>query len=252
MPKTSKRAGWKKGSYKKRGSYSKAGYRAYGAQRGFNPRRDMILAAPGVGVGRCMETKLRTCIFAQCQANMATGVFTGSLNIGSCFNPFGTIAAIQPALFDQWAVMFARYMVKSAELRIRICGSGGTSGTSLAGTPLGVPWVAASYPTTTLTPVAADFQAAASQPFAKQTRGYGCTPIAPMVHKLDAAYILGRTVPCIPEDNGALVGANPASGENMVVQLFINCAVLAQPYYTVELDLVQTVWFDQRIQVDTE
>ena len=119
--------------------------------------RTRALAAPSVGLGASATTVLRTSFFYNATA-AATGIWTGYLKPGSCFDPTGDLAAVQPQMFDQFAAMYSRYKVNSAICRIKITGAS-------AGTPTTV-WVAAAYPAVDATALTT-YQAAASQQFAK-------------------------------------------------------------------------------------
>ena len=80
--------------------------------------RSSVLSRPNVGLGRSVSTRLRTCIFYN--ANDNGQGFVVQLYPGSCFNPMGSAAAIQPVLYDQWKAMFARYVVTGATVKITV------------------------------------------------------------------------------------------------------------------------------------
>ena len=83
------------------------------------------------------------------------------LKPGSCFDPTGDLAAIQPQMFDQFAAIYSRYKVNSAVVRVKVTGQEGSGGTV---------WVGAIYPAVDSTALTT-YQAAASQQYAKTTSG---------------------------------------------------------------------------------
>jgi len=199
-----------------------------------------VWLSPNVGVGRSVSTRLRTSFFYNYTCD-AAGVFTGYLNPGSCFDPTGSLATIQPAGFDQWAAFFARYLVTGATVRIEFRGSQAGGATPAA------PFVCAAYPST-VTTVPATYQGASSQPYAK-TGTFNNFEKHVMLFKLSTQKIVGSRLPPVAEDDGALVGANPTTGQNMILPMFIQYYTGAAATGVLKIDIIQDVTFDQRIQV---
>lgn len=202
-----------------------------------------VIVAPGVGLGQACKTVLKTEFFANVAA-AASGVYTGFLKPGSCFDPCGDIAAIQPALYDQWAATYGRYVVEKAYVKIEFTQQS-------AGTPPNYTFVAAAYPTINSTALGT-YQAAASQAFAKSIMvgaiGDNTTSNS-LVFRLDHAKVLGRKGMVTAEDNGALTGADPATGQYMVLPLFIQFVNAIAGSVTIRVIIYQTVHFDRRINV---
>jgi len=197
--------------------------------------------APSVGLGRSLRTKLKLSWYANVTPNAGTGIFTGYVYPGSCFDPTGDITTHQAPMFDQLKLIYARYLVTGATLKIS-AQRGAEAAVSQAG------FVIAAYPSTVTTPVAT-FQDAASRPYG-QSKLYGNgSEAVNMYFKMDAQKIVGSRLPVIAEDCGALISSNPATGQNIVVPIFIqNFTVSAAPV-TLHFTLVQDVIFDQMINV---
>lgn len=87
----------------------------------YKPRARTVFR-PDVGIGRSLFTKLRTTFYANV-THAASGIFTGFLNPGSCFDPTGDLATIQPAGYDQLAALYARYLVIGATIDIEVIAS---------------------------------------------------------------------------------------------------------------------------------
>jgi len=234
MPKTKKSWSKKHHAYKKSTSWLTK----------YKPRAS-VLYRPDVGLGRSVATRLKTVIFA----NVTPGGFYNNVyNLlpGSAYNPLGDLSAIQPAAFDQWKALFARYLVTGAvvtvEATVQITGAGvgGTNG------------VLAGYPSTVVGPTAstATFQGFASQPYAQSANVIPFFKPGRIHFKLSAQQIIGRRTPVNAEDNGALVSASPTTGENMVLPIFLQPVLGAVlPVTTLMITIIQDVVFDQRIQV---
>jgi len=174
----------------------------------------------------------------------ASGVFTGYLNPGSCFDPCGDLSDIQPVGFDQLKAIYARYLVTGAYVEIEATPYEGF--TSVSNTL--VPWVLAAYPST-LSTALATYQGAASQPYSKEFLLSNNGESKKMIFKLNTQKIIGSRLPVIAEDCGALVTASPATGQNIVLPIFAQAAVAAALRITFRIRIVQDVIFDQRIQV---
>ena len=229
MPKTSKK------SYKKRSSSSKSWLTKYVLVLG------PLIQGPLV-FSRSLKTTLKTTFFANV-THAATGVFTGYLNPGSCFDPAGDIAAMQPSMYDQLAALYARYLVTDAEVYLEFLPS--VLDSSGAGSPNSV---AAAYPSTVTTALAT-YQGAASQSYS-QSGAYG-NAIRPlkMKFKLNTQKIVGSRLPVIAEDCGALVGASPTTGQNMILPIFLQHSNAAGGGMTlIRCTIIQHVIFDQKIQ----
>lgn len=209
--------------------------------------RDTVLYHPNVGIGRSVSTRLRTEAFIQIVPVNAGYVM--NFLPGSAYNPLGAASAIQPASYDQWKVLFARYVVTGATVKIEAYQSG--PGVSPSGLWMGI---MAAYPSTILGPAVATagatYQGFASQPYAQTGAISACGPIAKMKFRLSAQKIVGSRLPVIAEDQGALISASPTTGENMVLPFF--CQAVNgdnSSIYTLKVSIVQDVTFDQRIQV---
>ena len=202
-----------------------------------------MLSRPNVGLGRSVSTRLRTCIFYN--ANDNGQGFVVQLYPGSCFNPMGSAAAIQPVLYDQWKAMFARYVVTGATVKITVTPQVEQNAVSSV-----VSGVCAAYPSTVDGPASgtATFQGYASQAYAQSRQIIPSAPAAEMFFKLSAQKILGSRLPVLAEDHGGLVGASPATGQFMTLPLFVQSSNGAAATYTIKIDMVQDVTFDQRIQ----
>lgn len=207
--------------------------------------RTYALAAPSVGLGNSATTVLRTSFFANVTANVGTGIFTGFLKPGSCFDPCGDIAAIQPQMFDQFAAAYNRYKVNSCVIRMKITGTT-NPGAAYA-------WVAAAYPAVDSTALTT-YQAAASQQYAKTVSGAfqinGAAPVGTgaegqrMSFKLNHNAIVGAS--SATWDIGALVTADPTTLQYMVLPLFIQATANTNAQFLLEIDMFQNVTFSQK------
>lgn len=208
------------------------------------PGRSTAVASisKGVGVGLSTNTILRTSFFANVTGTAGTGVFTGFLKPGSCFDPCGDLAAIQPQMFDQFAAMYSRYLVNSCVVRMKITGSLGTT-----------VWVAAAYPSVDSTALST-YQAAASQQYAKTTSGafqglQASTSLAGAEGKylsfnLDHNKIVGAKSDTW--DIGAPVTADPTTGQFMVLPIFLQGNASGAHTWVLEIDMWQNVTFSQK------
>lgn len=201
------------------------------------------IAAPSVGLGQSARTVLKTVFFANVTPSATNGVFTGYLQPGSCKDPCGDLTNIQPALFDQWQTMYARYVVEKAWVKLEFANQSSSS-TSVHG------FVVAAYPSVNATPVNA-YQGAASQPFAKTLLHgpFDNSSSSSMTFKLDHAKVLGRKGPVTAEDNGALTSSDPYPGSYMVLPLFIQNSANVADVILIRVTMYQTVFFDKRINV---
>lgn len=200
-----------------------------------------------MGLGPSTKTVLRTSFFANCTA-AASGIFTGFLKPGSIFDPAGDQAAIQPALFDQFAAVYQRYKVDKCKIRMTVTGG-------ISGNTTNLTWVMASYPSIDSTALAT-YQGAASQPFAKTiSGGFQCLSAAVGVggepktvsHTLDHKAIIGTTVDAY--DSGALVTSDPTVNQFMVYPFFIQSNAAVAASFVIEVDMWQYVTFTQRKNV---
>lgn len=232
--------------------------RSYGKKRTFKRRagaswltryqpRAMAINRLAPGLGRSLKTKLKTVFFYN--AAHANGVlpswWSGVLNLGSCHDPCGSLANVQPAGYDQLKTLFARYLVTGATVKITFTGStldqNGISSTVC---------VAAAYPST-VTSVPSTFEGFASQPYAKSVT-YTNEESKTMYFKLNAQKVIGSRLPPNAEDSGALVNEDPAVGQNMILAIVCQGHIAASDpgFRTVlRIEIVQDVIFDQRIQV---
>lgn len=202
--------------------------------------RARTINAGAPGIGRSLKTKLITEFFYNIP--MASGYYNGYLNVGSCFDPCGDLATIQPAGFDQLSAMFARYLVTGGHVDIECRAT-----YSVAAMPTGYCVMAACYPSTVSTALTT-YQAAASQPYSK-TCSFNGVEKGNLRIKWDAQKIVGCTLPVTAEDHGALTNASPAVGQNVVVPIRMDAAPGATAVTSVvRVRIVQNVVFDQRIQ----
>lgn len=210
-------------------------------------RRTLALAAPSVGLGTSATTVLRTSFFANLTAAAGTGIATAFLKPGSCFDPCGDLAAIQPQMFDQFAAQYSRYKVNHATVRIKITGANGT-GASV--------WVGASYPAVDSTALTT-YQAAASQQYAKTTSGgfqliavaAGCGTEGKYLsfkHMKHDSIVGARSDTW---DIGAPVTADPTAGQFMVLPIFLQANANAAVTWVLEVDIWQNVTFAQKKNV---
>lgn len=206
--------------------------------------RTVAIARPAVGMGMSATTILRTSFFANVTATAGTGVFTGYLKPGSCFDPSGDIAAMQPQMFDQFAAMYNRYKVNSCKIRMKIFGNGAAA----ANIPS---WVAAAYPAIDSTPLAT-YQAAASQQYAKTTSGCFCitggvgvgTEGKYLTFDLNQDRVVG--VKSDAWDVGALVTSDPTALQYMLLPFFLQGSAAGSHTFTLEVDMWQNVTFSQK------
>jgi len=206
------------------------------------PSRTNALAAPSVGLGMSATTVLRTSFFYNA-TSAASGVWTGHLKPGSCFDPAGDITSIQPQMFDQFALQYGRYKVNSAVIRIKIPGAlGGASSYA---------WVAAAYPSVDPSALST-YQAAASQQYAKTVSGgyqqagsVGTgTEGQRMTFKLKNDAIVGSNTDTW--DSGALVTADPTNNQYAVLPIFLQASVANAVGFVLSIDIFQNVTFSQR------
>ena len=195
----------------------------------------------GVGVGLSTNTILRTSFFANCTATAGTGVFTGFLKPGSCFDPCGDQAAVQPQMFDQFAAMYSRYKVNSFTVRMKITGALGVQN---------YVWVAAAYPSVDSTALAT-YQAAASQQYAKTTSsGFMATTLGIgtegkyLSFKMKHDAVVGSKSDTW--DIGAPVTADPTAGQYAVLPFFIQGNGAGAHVWVIEVDIWQNVTFSQK------
>ena len=197
---------------------------------------------PSPGLGRSLFTKLKTEFFVNV-TGAASGIFTGFLNPGSCFDPCGDLAAIQPVMFDQFALLYARYLVVGGTVDIEastyLVGAGAPGAASGANIAI--------YPSTVSTALAT-YQGVASQPYSKTTTMIVGGPTKKLHLKFNTQQIVGSRLPVIAEDCGALVSASPATGQNVVVPIFIQYFQAAATTTMLRIRIIQDVVFDQKIQ----
>lgn len=192
------------------------------------------------------QTILRTSFFYNATAAAGTGVFTGFLKPGSCFDPTGDLAAIQPQMFDQFAAMYSRYKVNSCVVRIKITGANGATG--------GYVWVASAYPAVDSTALST-YQAASSQQYAKTTSGgFQTTTVGSALgvgaegkylsFKLNHNAVVGAKSDTW--DIGAPVTSDPTAGQYMVLPIFIQGNANTACTWVLEVDMWQNVTFSQK------
>lgn len=202
-----------------------------------------LVSAKGVGLAAGLKTQLKTTFFYNATA-AASGVWTGALKTGSCFDPCGTLANIQPAEYDQWCTLFGRYVVLGGSVKVTVLPKSILS-------PGGGNFVACMYPD--IDPTAkADYQAAASQDWSvKGIGGQGQPPVV-LYQRFSHAALLGKKGPVTSEDNGALYNSDPVANQFINHQLFLQWDVQQAYEFLVHVEIVQDVYFDRRITVDTE
>jgi len=213
------------------------------------PMRAYAMGAPRIGLGPSCKTILRTSFFANCTA-AASGIFTGFLSPGSCFDPSGDQSTIQPNTFDQFAAVYSRYKVDKAIVHMTVTGQNSSTGVGVGGS-----WHMAAYPSVSSTALTT-FQGAASQPGAKTISGSyqlssgnvgtGAEPKTVKFNLLHKA-ILGTAVDAY--DSGALVTADPTAGQFMVLPFFIQANTAVAATFVIEVDIWQYVTFLQRKNV---
>lgn len=196
--------------------------------------------APTVGLGRSLKTKLKTSWYANVTPFAGTGIFTGYVSPGSCFDPTGDITTHQPTFFDQLKLIYARYLVTGATVEVEALRQQPNGAASYG-------FLIAAYPTTVTTPLTT-FQDASSRPYA-QSRIVGGTDVAKMYFKMNTQKIVGSRLPVVAEDCGALVGANPAVGQSIQLPIFIQNAVPTDEKVILKFTMIQDVIFDQMINV---
>jgi len=210
------------------------------------PYDQTVIEHPSVGLGFSARTRLRTFFHAPV-VKSATGGWTGSINPFSCYDPMGTLGLNQPNLFDQWKLIFDRYMVISATVKITISTQG-----VVAANVLNDSNELIVYPANAAT-ATADMIDAASQPYAKtaifQTMGDPKSIKFYLNHKK----LLGLYGELEPALHGSVISASPAEMVRllMMVQSSITSGVTNNCHLSIEL--IQDVWFDDRnVKVDVE
>lgn len=209
--------------------------------------RSVAIATPPIaGLGLSTTTILRTSFFANVTATAGTGVFTGYLKPGSCFDPTGDIATMQPHLYDQFAAIYNRYKVNSCKIRIKVLGGSGANATT---------WVAAAYPAIDPTALTT-YQAAASQQYAKTTSGGFMITGAGTGMGGEGKYLSfdlnhNAVVGAKSDtwDIGALVTADPTALQYMVLPIFLQANQAGLSIFTLEIDMWQNVTFSQKKNV---
>lgn len=213
----------------------------------YKSTRTLAIAGRNVGLGTSALTVLRTSFFANVVASGTTGIWTGYLKPGSCFDPCGDIAAVQPQMFDQFAQAYSRYQVENYTIRLTVHGisGGGTAST----------YVVASYPALDNAALTT-YQGAASQQYAKTKSGgfqsisAGNAPGAAPVHlyfKFKHASIVGNKIDSY--HNGAAVTGDPVAEQFAYQPIFIQCNGNSAGSFMLEVDMFQTVRFTQKKNV---
>jgi len=235
------RKNFKKKSYKKRSWRRGRGTIAADREQRLIVNRRNAVFSRYDGIGRQFETKLKTVFFKDMQTD-ANGLYSGYLFPGSAFDPCGNQSDIQPAGYDQLKLLFARYVVKGADVRITFHQQNTMISSSLFG------YYACAYPST-VEAASVTFQGAASQPWAQSTYCSSTDQSKTLAWKLDAAAVVGRTTPVTAEDNGGLIAASPAIGQNITLPFFLNVVQEHIQGCCMLVEIIQDVIFDQRIQV---
>ena len=229
-----------------RGDRSRSRSRAPTRRRLAFPRRTLALVSRAVGLGTSATTVLRTSFFYNAIAS-AAGVYTGYLKPGSCFDPSGDLAAVQPQMYDQFAAQYSRYKVNSATVRIKITGAYGAG--------VAYVWVGAAYPAVDSTALAT-YQSAASQQYAKTTSsGFQLINTSAgsgsdgkyLSFKLNHNSIVGSKSDTW--DIGAPVTADPTALQYMVLPIFLQANLAVTASWVLEIDIWQNVTFSQKKNV---
>jgi len=204
--------------------------------------RSSLFAGAGVGLGQSLTTVLKTVIYAEVSTT-AGGVFSQYLMPGSAYQPMGSITTVQPQLFDQYALIYGRYVVLGATVKIEpsVLSSGSSNNSSAI----------CCYPSNSSTSLAT-FQAAASQPYAISkllTTWQSSAPGNHLYASLDHKKVLGRREPVNAEDNGALVTASPTTNQFMVLPIYWQHENAETCNGSLLITMYQTVRFDRRKNV---
>ncbi|AXQ65713.1 MAG: capsid protein [Cressdnaviricota sp.] len=218
------------------------------ASRSKTPRRKLtypkngatrVVAAPSVGLGAAALTKLRTETIASI-VTTAGGLFNGYLKPGSAFDPLGDMGSSQPWSYDQWSLLYNRYVVKSAKVTLEFSAAGAIT----------YPYMVAAFPTTTAT--ALGYGAAASMPYAKSCMvgPNDNTTSNTLTFYLDHAKVLGRIEGKVSsEDNGAVVTSDPPATEYMALPISVYFTGASVQTLICRIVVEQTVYFDRRVNV---
>lgn len=212
------------------------------------PKRTVALASRNVGLGLSATTVLRTSFFTNVTAVAGTGVFNGYLKTGSCFDPCGDLAAIQPHLFDQWALIYNRYKVNDVVVRIKVIGTSGATAQSA--------WVGAIYPAVDSTALST-YQAAGSQQYSKTTSGTFAFYSAGNAPGTEGKYLsikfkedaVTGVFKADTYDGGALVSADPTAGQFSVLPIFLQGSATGAHSWVLEIDMWQNVTFSNKKNV---
>ena len=203
-----------------------------------------LASARGVGLAASLKTQLKTTFFYTATP-AGSGIWTGALKTGSCFDPCGTLADVQPAEYDQWCTLFRRYVVLGGYVKVTVMPQINNAANSINA------FVACMYPDIDAT-AKPTYQAAASQDWSvKGIGGQGQPPVV-LYQRFSHAALLGKKGPVTSEDNGALYNADPAANQFINHQLFLQWAGNSDLHFTVHVEIVQDVYFDRRVTVDTE
>lgn len=195
-----------------------------------------VIESPLVGLGQSCRTKLKT-VFQYSAASDGAGLLTWYLKPSSCFDPLGSISAIQPNLFDTFKSVFVRYTVLNTYIRIKCVEPVNNPAASSASTSV------VAYPS--ITPAAlASYANAASQPGSKSVMVPASGDPMTISFKLDTKKVLGRWGPLDPNQNGAAVSADPT--EQIYLHVFSQNMAAASKTIGFEITMIQDVWFDKR------
>lgn len=213
-------------------SYSKAPY-----------MRSSAITNPAVGLGMSVNTVLRTSFFYNA-TSAATGIFTGTLKPGSCYDPAGTLADIQPQMYDQFASLYRRYKVNWFRVKVKVTGAAGGANC--------LTWAGAMYPSVDSTPTS-NYQGAASQQFAKTTSG-GFQIVNGVGTGTEGKYLEvkmrnDRVVGDRGADSfgvGGLIADDPAATQYALLNLFLQANASAVSSWVLEIDIWQHVTFSQK------
>lgn len=200
-----------------------------------------VIEHPSVGIGFGARTRLRTFQHVPI-VKSAIGEWLGTLYPGSCFDPMGSTGTRQPNLYDQWKLLFDRYMVLGATVKLVVSTQG-----VVAANVINDSNEIAAYPQSFLTGVSpVGIENVASQPYAKSVLYQTGAEPATLFFKLDSKKILGRRGPLSPEINGAEIGSNPTDFVQLSICIQSSLATAVTNNCVLSVEIVQDVWFDQR------
>jgi len=200
--------------------------------------------SPNIGIGQALSTRMRTCWWSNITTG-GTGKWTGNILLNSVFAPTGSVATgIQPIGYDQLLPIYNRYLVTGGYYKITFL----RDTSYLAGTATTTRcFVASAYPSLSSVPVA-DYQDSASQPYA-HTAIMPANGKCTFYRRFDMRQLWGAKNELESDEYGAAMNISPASSKPMYLNFFVQGNESAVQLLTVHIELVQDVYFDQKIPV---